>query len=183
MKNKVLDTIEGFFSILGLFAIISLSVLTVSALNPTEYVSENNNLQVQGVQIEKDKVGVPVKVNNLVEESDSITSELLTNQEDKYEIVVSFKNLEDLSKQIRLASLENSNDFNKKIIVSAATKSLVDKIKISLVDNIDEVILYSDKSSFERSLTINSKSERTMELKVEVIEKINYPFEVRIKFN
>ena len=181
MKNKFLDIIEGSFSMLGLVSIITLSIITVGALNPREYAAENIP-QVQGIQSDSVSSSIPIKVEDISSNSD-LTSELLTNQDGKYELVLNFKNLDQNIKHFSLSKFQNLNDFDKKINISLSTKSLVDDVKISLVDNVDEIILYSNKSSFDRSLTVKSRSTRNMDLKVEVKEKINYPFEVRLQLN
>jgi hypothetical protein len=179
MKNKILDTIEGSFTLLSLIAVITVSVFTVNALNPVEYVSEQES-QVQGIQTQNEELGIPLKVTNVVENNEFITASLIMAQNGRYEMTLNFKSAKQGSNKFSVFKVENLNDFETKLNIKNEIIDLDGNTKVYLEDNLDKIELFSDRQSIDRLLTLKSRSQREITLNVETPENINYPFQIKL---
>ncbi len=173
MKQKILNTLENGFYLLALFAITSISVVGVIALNPTS----ESEPTVAGITTQiSEQVSV---VPPLVELS---ANSLGTNLEKRGEgAYILTKSLERLlagkASFPNILKIKNLNSFEIKIKFNPLLVGQVsDLLKVEIYDILDVITLVSAQQLFLREITIPANSMREFSIAIETQENINFPF-------
>ncbi len=176
--NKFLETTQAFIAVITLIGLASVSVFTVSKLNP-KVSSDSGNVAGELDELINLSSINPLIVRNKID--DPITYSIIES-EGKSVFRFSFDSLQEKN-NFKFLEVENNNPINSSInIQTSVPASLENVLDIRLSDNLDEVILYSPNyKNVNRSLTVLSSSSRRLSLSVEGLEAISFPFSIEIK--
>lgn len=178
--NKFLETIESSLAVVAIIGLASVSVFTVTKLNP-KVSSDNGKVAGELDELVSLSSNSPLIVKNKIENSNSYKinqDEVTGNSTFK----IDFENWQDKS-EFDFLEITNANATNASITFKTLVPINVENaLDIRVRDEIDDVILYSPSyKNVNRNLTIAANSTRKLTLSVSDIENINFPFSIQIE--
>jgi len=184
--RSIINGSKSFFALIGLLSIISISIYTVIILNPKEYQQDNIDTVSKVLGENTDNLeNLPLLVYDLNSDN-SVKTSLKNNSSTygQYIYTTSFKLMESNQITNDFLKINNPNNTKKKANISLLIKGeILNNIKIKLIDNLDEVVLYTPGHPFTQQINIEGLSSRIFKIKYEFNQKINYPFEIQFFIN
>lgn len=173
MKQKILNLVENGFYLLALFAITSISVIGVMALNP----ASESEPAVAGINTEiSEQISVIPPLLEL--SSNSLGANLEKRGEGIYTFSKNFEQL--LGGKVafpNILKIKNLNSFEIKIKLNPLIIGQVsDLLKVEIYDILDVITLISAEQLFFREVTIPANSERVFSIALESQKNINFSF-------
>jgi len=209
--QKAYEVLEGTFALIALVAIVGISTFSVIVLNPnsapaTSTVNAQGN-QIQNVSSTQDsKVAVqPSRVagaftnavenssenryliNNLQESSDDYQINLVFLGENQGYIYDAKISPSDATMPITKKFIEiyntqsQDNTLNMDIEIIGAVQ---DALTVRVMDQFDVYTLYNPQTGSNKiELKLPSSTRRILNIQFDSLQKINFPYEVKIKLN
>jgi len=181
LMDKYLSATKSIFAIVGLFSVITLSIATVLALNPKAYEASNNDpiSSVLGESASRDSK-LPFIITNLNSNQEIKTSLKKIAESGSYSYDVVLNSVKAPFFQTGFIKIENPNNYDAKLLIKTSLKGEVqDNLQISMVENLNELILYTpNQKAIVREVNIPKQSSRSFDIKYQVDQNINFPLNI-----
>lgn len=188
MLQKIYEIVEGTTALVALLAIVGISAFSVLALNPhvSNPIESSSGGEIAGEFIDsiKDKSPQNLLINSLSSNDSNFTSQLIYLNEAGYEYTALVKP-DDQFINKKFIEVHNSNNrsaavnFDLEIIGNVR-----DDLIIRAFDSQDTLVLFSPETGVNNvKLTIPANSKRTLNIQFELLQNVNFSFEVKIKLN
>lgn len=169
---RIIHFFESIIRLSSLIVISTLTVVSVVSLNPS--LVDQTDASIAGITTEDSAT------NSIIGVIPRFSDEYLVSTfDDSYTI-----RLDSLpaTTSIDAFKLTNfSNDEGKKRVEAHIKESLIDDVKVELVDEYDRIILTSPSLGLnQRSITVDAQSQREFSLVISSEIPINFPLEIII---
>jgi hypothetical protein len=180
MVKKLSNFFESLFALGAIIAIISISAVTVLALNPKEYQEREGS--VAGAQ--DNEINRPDKTPLVIENNNETATIIYSEKDFSYTFQSSLLLQEADPRTIEFVKVNNPNNYDVKLLLKPTvyeSPQTIENMIIRAKDHLDTIILVEkEKGVTERYLTIPRNSSRTLELEFEAAAPINFPINFQI---
>jgi hypothetical protein len=181
MKN-IFEILHGTISFIALLGIVSLSALTVMAINPVQYEEENQGPNVAGLattQIDTSNY-IPIRIENTSIDEVDYRTNLEAIGDNEYIYKVNLGNAKAGEYKNKFVSIRNTNDFDIQIKVEPyLSYNIAESIEVRLLDHLDTFILNNNQYTNQaREITIPKNSSREINIQYLFTSDINFDSEI-----
>jgi hypothetical protein len=177
---KVLSLAHNSLAVLGLVAIISLSLITTLSLSP---VALQERSRVAGAAIQDAKIlsnFIPLSVSDLNDPSQLYTSQLVQNTQSQYKYHAAFLAREKGVYEYELVAVENPNSAPVYLKVSAVIpQDIQASLNITVQDENTKYQIHSaDQTGRLVEFEIPAQTSVQLTINYELVQSISFPFNV-----
>lgn len=179
MLKRSIEYIESSLSIVAFIGLLAVSAVTVSALNPK---SSESSSKVAGVQTEQvDVETVPIKLSNLAADTEYFQT-LFRESNGENKLIINFDKLPEGEIIVPFLKLENSSQYTGNVEIKAYVQdSLKSDLAMYLEDELDVLVLSAPETvASAKLLSIEPYITRQMNLRINNLNHINFPFTIEI---
>ena len=180
---KITQISKGFFSIIGLISLISLSIVTVLYLNPRSKIEAKDTVtNVLGISTKGANL-IPIKINNINKNKYTSSNLNLVNSNGEYNYTLTVLPSDSTDITFDLISATNNNDIDQNLYIETSVIGLVQQnINVYLNDGIDKILLYSPTIPFiSQKINIPRSSINNFKLDIVSNDIINFPYTLKFK--
>jgi len=180
---KITQISKGFFSIIGLISLISLSIVTVLYLNPRSKIEAKDTVtNVLGISTKGANL-IPIKINNINKNKYTSSNLNLVNSNGEYNYTLTVLPSDSTDITFDLISATNNNDIDQNLYIETSVIGLVQQnISVYLNDGIDKILLYSPTIPFiSQKINIPRSSINNFKLDIVSNDIINFPYTLKFK--